>query len=294
MRVLITGGGGFLAGHLSAHLQTLGVIEVRSLRRAECDLSRDGEQLRALLRSFRPATVFHLAGRINGSDAELGRDNRLATVNLLEAVRNECIAAKIVLGSTAGVYSDGGTLASPLVESQRAGPRGPYVASKYVAEQEARAHADAGGSIVIARMSNPIGSHMDPALLCGTLARQIVEIERGKPPIVTLRSLKPKRDFIGAGDCARALWRLAESGEPGAIYNVASGVSSSIAEIVEIYLSLARVSPIEVRVLPIEDQRSSVHEQWVSNARLLALGWNLQETVQGAIRDQLDAERVRV
>jgi nucleoside-diphosphate-sugar epimerase len=142
-------------------------------------------------------------------------------------------------------------------------------------------------------MSNPIGSHMDPALLCGTLAKQIVEIERGQPPIITLRTLKPKRDFIGAGDCARALWRLAEFGTPGSIYNVASGFSSSIAELVEIYLSLARVGPIDVRVLPIEDERSTVHEQWVSNAKLLALGWKSQEKVQGAIRDQLDVERVR-
>ena len=77
MRVLITGGGGFLAGHLSAHLQTIDGIEVRSLRRAECDLSRDHEQLRSVLSAFKPDTIFHLAGRIGGSEAELNRDNWL-------------------------------------------------------------------------------------------------------------------------------------------------------------------------------------------------------------------------
>ena len=134
---------------------------------------------------------------------------------------------------------------------------------------------------------------MDSRLLCGTLAQQIVEIERGKEPIVTLRDLKPRRDFIAAHDCARALCHLAEFGERGAIYNVASGISTSIAEIVEIYLSLARIRPIEVRVFAVEGERSSVQEQWVSNAKLLALGWRAQETMREAICGQLDAERAR-
>src|SRR5712691_11666091 len=154
MRVLITGGGGFLAGHLSAHLQTIDGIEVRSLTRAACDLSSDREQLSALLRSFMPATVLHLAGRIRGSEFELDRDNRLATVNLLDAVRRECPAARVVLGSTAAVYGESGTAAAPLRESQTASPRGRYATSKFAAELEARSFAETGGSMVIARMSN--------------------------------------------------------------------------------------------------------------------------------------------
>jgi GDP-4-dehydro-6-deoxy-D-mannose reductase len=293
MRVLITGGGGFLAAHLSAHLQTIDGIEVRSLRRAQCDLSLDHEQLRTVLSAFRPDTIFHLAGRIGGSEAELNRDNRLGMVTLLGAVRQAVPSARIVFGSTTAVYRDPGSYATPLVESHPVSPRGAYAASKYAAEQEACAYADAGGWIVTARMSNPVGSNMASSLLCGTLAQQIVDIERGKEPIVTLRDLRPRRDFLAARDCVRALHHLAEFGERGAIYNVASGVSTSIAEIVEIYLSLARIRPIEVRVLPVESERSSVQEQWVSNARLIALGWKAQETMREAICGQLDAERAR-
>jgi nucleoside-diphosphate-sugar epimerase len=293
MRVLITGGGGFLAGHLSSYLQTIDGIEVRSLRRAECDLSRDREHLFSLIKSLRPAAIFHLAGRISGSESELDRDNRVATLNLLDAVREECSAAKIVLGSTAAVYGGGGTPSVPLDECQRPSPQGFYGATKHAAEQEASSYAEGGCWILTARISNPVGSSMDANLLCGTLAKQIVEIERGKASMVTLRDLKPKRDFISARDCVRALWRLAESGECGATYNVASGVSTSIAKIVSIYLSLARVRPIEVRVIPAEGQRSSVQEQWLSNAKLLALGWKAQQTLRDAIYEQLEAERAR-
>lgn len=293
MRVLITGAGGFLAGHLSSYIQEIDGIELRFLARAQCDLSKTNALLGSVLREFKPAKVFHLAGRISGSDSELDCDNRLATVNLFSAVGSECPAARIVLGSTTGVYADTGTATTPIVESQTANPRGAYAVSKYASERAALSYAEAGGWIVIARMSNPVGSNMNASLLCGTLARQIVDVESGKASAVTLRDLRPKRDFISAVDCARALWHLSECGERGEIYNVAGGVSISIAEIVDIYLRLARVRPIELRTAPAEGERSSVQEQWVSNAKLMALGWKAQETLRDAICGQLGVERAR-
>jgi GDP-4-dehydro-6-deoxy-D-mannose reductase len=293
MRVLITGGGGFLAGHLSAYLRTIDRTHVFCLGRSECDLSEGKEPVRSALHSFEPELVFHLAGRINGSEAELDRDNRRATINLLDAVQLEVPAARIVLGSTTAVYRDGGTAASPLDESALVGAGGFYAASKYAAEQHARSYAKRGDWVVIARMSNPIGSNMGTALLCGTMARQIVAIERGMPPVVTLRDLSAKRDFISVHDCARALCFLGEFGEPGATYNVASGSSTPITEIVDVYLRLSRVRPIHVRVLSSGDERSPISEQWLSNARLLALGWKPQESIADAIQRQLEAERAR-
>jgi len=291
MRVLITGGGGFLAGHLSAYLLTIAGLEVRTLRRTECDLSCEKERLIATLSSFQPDRVFHLAGRIRGLESELDRDNRLASVNVLESVRQEAPAARVVLGSSAAVYGEGGTAAAPVTESQAPIPGSTYAISKYAAELEARTYAKAGLWIAIARMSNPIGPNMNVALLPGTLARQIVEIERGKPPVLTLRDLKPKRDFLSVRDCVRALWCISEAGTPGAVYNVASGVSTAVADLVALYLNLARVRPIEVRSIAAAGERSPVQEQWMSNASLQTLGWRHRETLLDAVRDQLDAER---
>ncbi|MGD0757694.1 MAG: NAD(P)-dependent oxidoreductase [Candidatus Sulfotelmatobacter sp.] len=293
MRVLITGGGGFLAGHLFAQLQATADVEVRTLSRAECDLSRDKGRLSAALRSFQPDRIFHLAGRINGSESQLFYDNQVATGNLLQAASRLLPAARIVLGSTTAVYGRGGTAAMPLSEDQRADPRGDYARSKYAAEEDAAVYAQAGVWLVTARMSNPVGANMSSALLCGTLARQIVEIERGKAPILSLRDLTPKRDFISARDCVRALLHLAEFGTPGTTYNVAAGDSIAITEMVNLYLDLARVRPIEVKSRPADEERSSVREQWLSNARLRALGWKPEETLHEAISDQLDAERKR-
>jgi GDP-4-dehydro-6-deoxy-D-mannose reductase len=293
MRVLITGGGGFLAGHLFAQLQATAGVEVRTLSRAECDLTRDKGRLSSALRNFRPDRIFHLAGRINGSESELFDDNQVATGNLLQAAWRLLPAARIVLGSTTAIYGRGGTAAMPLSEDQPADPRGDYARSKHAAEEDAAVYARAGVWLVTARMSNPVGANMSTALLCGTLARQIVEIERGKAPILALRDLTPKRDFISARACVRALWHLAEFGMPGTTYNVAAGDSIAIADIVKLYLDLARVRPIEVKSLPADDERSPVQGQWLSNARLRALGWKPEETLRQAISNQLDAERKR-
>jgi nucleoside-diphosphate-sugar epimerase len=293
MRVLITGGGGFLAGHLLAQLQATAGVEVRGLSRAECDLSRDKGKLSSALRSCQPDRIVHLAGRINGSESELFYDNQVATGNLLQAAWSLVPTPRVVLGSTAAVYGHGGMADAPLTEDQAAVPHGDYARSKYAAEEDAAAYARAGAWMVIARMSNPVGANMSTALLCGTLARQIVEIERGKATILELRDLQPKRDFIAARDCARALWHLAEMGAPGSIYNVARGDSISIAEMVNLYMDLARVQPIEVKFRPADEERSPVREQWVSNARLRALGWRPEEMLRQAVSDQLDAERER-
>jgi len=133
-------------------------------------------------RTFKPGAGFHLAGRIGGTESELDRDHRLATVNLLAELRHECPAARVVHGSTAAVYAEGGTATTPVVESDAACPRGSYGISKYACEQEARRHAEGG---------------------------------------------------------------------------------------VEISKSLARVNAIEVRTIRVEGERSSIQEQWLSNAKLL-------------------------
>jgi len=293
MRVLITGGGGFLAGHLLAQLQTIVGIEARSLMRAECDLAGDKVRLMSVLRAFQPDRVVHLAGRINGSESELVRDNQLATKNLFEAVRQVTPRVRLVLSSTTAVYGCGGSVEAPLSEGQQVTPRGHYANSKHACEQEATLHVQAGGCVVTARISNPVGPNMPTALLCGSLARQIVEIERGQAPILVLRDLSPRRDFIPVGDCVRALWQIAESGGSGVVYNVASGFSTSVAKIVDTYLALSHVRPIEVQVSHREDERSPVQEQWISNTRLLGLGWQSAQTLRQVISDHLETERRR-
>ena len=294
MQVLITGGG-FLASHLLNQLLTMPSTEARSLTRAQCDLAGDRAKLLARLNDFRPALILHLAGRIHGAESELFRDNDLATAVLLDAVRQQCPEARVVLASTTAVYGCSGSAENPLSEDHTVIPRGDYARSKHAAERHAHAHTQAGGWIVIARISNPVGPGMSPELLCGTLARQLVDIERAlTKPALFLRDLSPRRDFLPVRDCVAALWHLAQFGTAGQTYNVANGASTSAAEIVQIFLALAKVKPIEVHSASPAGERSPLKDQWVSHTRLRALGWEPRESVQGAISALLEAERGRI
>ena len=290
MRVLITGGGGFLASHLANYLQTQPSLEVRSLTRAECDLANDVGRLSSLVRMFGPQRIFHLAGRTSGSKETLFRDNLRATAAVLEAAKR-LPRTRVLLSSTTAVYGAGGTEDAPLREDETPIPKGDYAASKYEAEQLA---SQSGVDVLIARISNPIGAGMSSEMLCGTLAKQIVDIEGGAKTQITLRSLVPKRDFLGVGDCIRALWQLSEKGERGGIYNVAVGTSISIAEVVKVFLELSRVRRIEVLQRNVENQRSGILEQWVSSDKLKSLGWRPGQSLPEVIAELLESERRRL
>jgi hypothetical protein len=60
---------------------------------------------------------------------------------------------------------------------------------------------------------------------------------------------------------------------------------------VNLYLDLARVRPIEVKSLPADDERSPVCEPWTSHACLGVLGWKPEETLRQSISHPQDAER---
>ena len=62
---------------------------------------------------------------------------------------------------------------------------------------------------------------------------------------------------------------------------------------VNLYLDLARVQPIEVKSLPADDERSPGREPGMSNACLGVLGWKREETLRQSISQPQDAERKR-
>jgi GDP-4-dehydro-6-deoxy-D-mannose reductase len=293
MTVLITGGGGFLGRHLIAHVRRVAPdADVRAPSRAECDLVGDG--LPEWLARAAPDLVIHAAGRLIGSEEELRRDNDRAAARLFEALGAAGRSPRVVLVGSAAVYGVGGSRQEPIEEETEPTPRGLYAETKRAAELHAARFAAAGGSVVIARVSNPVGPGMGDHLLCGTVARQIVAIERGaQDPALTLGDLSPLRDFIHVADVAAALWHLAGKAEAEGAYNVAAGRSTPVSEVVEMFLRAALVRPIEVRSADRGPLRSAMQEQWLGIRKLRATGWEPRFDLERAVSDLLGAERAR-
>lgn len=130
MKILITGGCGFLGSNLAAHairrgdelvvfdsLHRLGSVDnlrwlqtLGPFRHVHGDI-RNANDVARLLREFQPAAVFHLAGQVamTTSIANTRQDfevNTLGTFNVLEAVRDHCPEAAVLYSSTNKVYGD--------------------------------------------------------------------------------------------------------------------------------------------------------------------------------------------
>lgn len=291
MDVLITGGHGFLGRHVveraPAHAPG---ARLTVPTRAACELSGDG--VAALLHDAGPGLILHVAGRLTGGEPELRRDNDQAAARLFEAARSLALPPRIVLAGSAAVYGTGGSRETPVSEQVVPAPRGAYAETKFAAERHAAGYAAAGGEVVIARESNPVGPGMGDHLLCGTVARQIVAIERGfQVPVLELRDLSPVRDFLHVADAADAIWHLALHGAAGEAYNVAAGRSIVVREMVETFLRLARVQPIEVRSTCADAARSPLHEQYLDTRKIEATGWRAGRGFERGAADLLDTVR---
>ncbi|MFH1466114.1 MAG: NAD-dependent epimerase/dehydratase family protein [Pseudomonadota bacterium] len=236
-------------------------------------LDRPG--LEAVLASFHPDAVVHLASALRGADpVALETSTTRATGSLLEAVAAACPQQPLVLlGSSGGVYGVPEVL--PIPEQHPCAPTYPYARAKLAAEEVAREVAGRHGlPLVVARIFNPVGPGQDERHLAGRIGGQLAAIARGlAPPELSLMPLDATRDFQDVRDVAAALVRIAERGEPGSTLNVASGAKTPTSRVWEILLAAARARgapPVSVTWLPARPGDVPRHQGDV--ARLRSLG----------------------
>jgi GDP-4-dehydro-6-deoxy-D-mannose reductase len=245
-RIVITGASGFAGGHLADACTTEG-DDVVALSRAEgVDLLDPDAASRAIARA-EPAVVYHLAAK-----ASVGRswqdprraltENITMTLNVLEAARTEAPGARVVVAGTGEVYGPPEHL--PVTEDAPLHPQNPYAVSKAAAELLAGFYADAHDAHVIrTRAFNHAGPRQSPIFAIASFARQVAEGRlRGDHPVrVVTGNPDVRRDFTDVRCVVRA-YRLLAARAPAGVYNVCSGFTPSITEIVAQLGEVARVA----------------------------------------------------
>ena len=260
MTVLVTGIGGFAGPPVARALLAAGHA-VEGVLRPPLERPRlaglpitlhaldllDRERLRALIAERRPDAVLHLAGLSSAPAAEripedAYRANLGGMLAVLDAVRSATPRARVLAVTSAGVY--GAVDESPIGEDAPLRPLTVYGASKAAADlaaaQWGRAYAL---DVVRVRPFNHTGAGQDAAFVCAALARQIARIEAGRQEaVVRAGNLDPVRDFSDVRDVAAGYVALLERGRTGEVYNLCSGTGCSIAEVVAILRTHARVA----------------------------------------------------
>ena len=252
---LITGITGFAGRYLAAHL---GAQDIRCVGMARGGspiahpISLDGipvhdvdirnrTAVREVLRVEQPDFVFHLAAVTHVPSTRANPEltfevNVGGTFNLLESIRQLALPARVVLVSSGNLYGNIDSGEGGFTETDAVRATSPYASAKLMSEQLAHSYADDFGlPIVIARPFNHTGPGQPPSFVCAEFARAIgAAIVRGGPVHIRTGSLEPRRDFSDVRDIVRAYTMLAQNGNPGETYNVCSGSTVAIGEIVRI------------------------------------------------------------
>jgi GDP-4-dehydro-6-deoxy-D-mannose reductase len=231
----------------------------------------DRASVAELVARTQPDVVIHLAAALRDDPPDgLLRNNVDATRHLIGELARLPVAPRVILGSSGSVY---GRAPLPYREDGTYAPVDPYAHSKLAAEIVAKLIAGATGlPLIIARIFNIVGPGMDERHVCARFAQQAIAIAAGRSaPILEVGNLAPRRDFIDVADVAHALVALARSGSPGQAYNVASGIETTIAEVLDIILretGLAGTASIVERYV----RRDDLLRQQPDISRLRALG----------------------
>jgi GDP-4-dehydro-6-deoxy-D-mannose reductase len=246
-------------------------------RREGLDLL-DAEATRRAIARAQPDAVYHLAAKASVSrsweePARALTENVTTTLNVLEAVRHEAPAAHVVVAGTGEVYGPPREL--PVTEGAPMHPQNPYAVSKASAELLAGFYADAHGLRVIrTRAFNHAGPRQSPIFAIASFARQVAEGRlRGEDPVrVVTGNPDVRRDFTDVRCVVRA-YRLLAARAPAGVYNVCSGFTPSIREIVARLGEVAGVG-VEHEVDPALVRGHEVMEIRGSHDRLSsATGW---------------------
>jgi GDP-4-dehydro-6-deoxy-D-mannose reductase len=319
MRVLVTGIGGFVGPAVAGALVAAG-HEVHGLLRTsgepgrsrlarlrlrpdvlEVGDVRDGRVLESLITRVAPDAVLHLAGVSFVPAAEADPDtaystNLGGTLALLGALRTCAPQARLVAVTSSDVYGQVEPGELPLAEETALRPSTVYGASKAAADLAAAQWGRAYGlDVVRARPFNHTGPGQDPGFVCSAIARQIAAIEAGRqPPIVRVGNVDAVRDFSDVGDIARGYVALLERGRRGEAYNLCSGEGTSIAEVIALLRSHARV-PVQVHSDAGLRRASEVPRVVGSHARATRdTGWRPHVPLTDTLAAVLDDWRTRI
>lgn len=318
MRVLVTGITGFAGSHLADYLLTerpevevYGSLRWRSrrenithldgrVRLVECDL-RDRVAVDGMLAAVRPDRIFHLAAQSFVPTSwqmpeETFVTNVVGQINLFEGIRALGLPCRVQVACSSEEYGLVHPHEVPITEDQPFRPLSPYAVSKVAQDLLAYQYARSYGlHVVRTRAFNHTGPPRGEVFLTSSLARQVAEMEAGlRPPVLRVGNLSARRDFTDVRDVVRAYWLALEHGEPGEVYNVASGRAWSVAEVVDILRRLASVA-FDVAVDPDRLRPSDVPLLQGDAARLRErTGWEPRVPFARTLADLLDYWRERV
>jgi UDP-glucose 4-epimerase len=245
MRLLITGGAGFIGRNIAEHFH--GQAEVRVLDDLRCGLRNNLHGLkcqlivgsildRDLVREAMKGVdfVFHLAAMVSVQGSvqkpnECTEINALGTAIVLQEAARARVK-KLIFSSSAAIYGDNPTI--PKTESMPVEPKIPYATSKYEGEQHCCSFTHKGQlATVCLRYFNVFGPYQNPRSEYSAVVPAFIEKAMRNEPITIFGDGQQTRDFIYIKDVVAANAFFALQSHATGVFNIACGRQITIRDL---------------------------------------------------------------
>lgn len=300
--VLITGSCGFVGRLLAARMIDEGwevwgadVVEKNPAeeRYHSGDLT-DADTVARIIEAANPKCIVHLAGQSSvgksfGDPAGTILANTSPALHILEHIRQSGAKTRVLVVGSAEEYGVVTPEDLPVAEDAPLAPASPYALSKAIQGKCATSYTSMYDvDTVVTRSFNHTGPGQSDTFALSSFARQIAEIRLGKrEPLLEVGNLDVKRDFLDVRDVCGAYIALLADGQAGEVYNVCSGTSYPLQDMVD-ELCRHAGTEVEVRVDPARLRPVDVPELRGDGTKLArATGWKptitIEETLEALV-----------
>jgi GDP-4-dehydro-6-deoxy-D-mannose reductase len=293
-KILITGANGFTGMHACKHFQETGMDVIAVVREQTktsipmpieiCDLT-DKLGVTNLINKIKPDFILHLAGKNNVNNSWIDpvnsiEANMLSTLFIVETIRKLDLSCKMIVVGSALQFDP---KSSPY-------PLHPYSLSKTLQVIIGSSWANLYNmDIVIAKPHNLIGPGHSNGV-CSIFAQKIVAMEKGQSEkVIKINNDLIQRDFIDVRDMVTAYGYLINFGNSGEEYEIASGASESLGDVLEVFQSLSKVK-FKIEILNKQTKEDPIK---ADISKISTFGWKPKYTLHTSLNDVLNYYRNR-
>ena len=305
MKILVTGGFGFIGSHLcekliehntvkvitKSHNKEINVKSILPKISVETFDITDNAKLEHSIESFKPDIIFHLAGQTSHKqsfenpiyDLDI---NSKSTLTILETIRKNSLKTKFILGSTFIVVGKNASL--PISENTPCNPSTIYGTNRLTSEHYCHIYNQVYGIHTnVFRITNCYGPReqfLTPEK--NAINYLIYQAFVGKSFSIYNQG-KFLRDFIYVDDVINGLLQIMNNGQPGNLYWLGSGNKTWFYEFAEI---LSKVSETNFNFVDSPDytKKVDVGDIYIDNSKLKKIGWQPKVSLDEGIRHTIN------